>query len=394
MALQDFIKKFKKNILRFWDSDDSKISIIRDVLVAFVIVFIVLIALWSYTGQWFSAPMVAIESGSMMHIDEPFGRYGTIDAGDMVLLVNVDEKSDVTPFSDKENKYYGKYGDVIIYKPDGSNIRDQIIHRAMCWVEVKNNGSQKTYTINGTSVIDHPADEELYLPELGIRSQDNKPKRVNWDHSGFITKGDNPISNPTCDQIGGISNQPVKLNWISGKARCEIPWIGAINLLFNDIFSGKNTIQNVPKDSKDCLTVLLEVLVLIPVGLDLQTYYKEKKKKLFKISKSKKNESVFNKEKETLVDTNLKQSNLSLLTILIYYWIATSVLIAVSIFIITTTTGFFLHLAIAFFVHIMLLYLVNLECKLINLKNLKLWIMLIALTGPIGITILYLTRFE
>ena len=70
--------KLKEQFLRFWHSDNEKISIVRDILVALTAVAIVLLLLWSYTGQWFGAPMVAIESGSMMHDNEPFGRFGTI----------------------------------------------------------------------------------------------------------------------------------------------------------------------------------------------------------------------------------------------------------------------------------------------------------------------------
>ena len=86
MTYEDILGKFKQKLIKFWRSDDSKISLIRDVIVALILVLIILTALWTYTGQWFGAPMVAIESGSMMHQDEPFGRFGTINAGDMVLL--------------------------------------------------------------------------------------------------------------------------------------------------------------------------------------------------------------------------------------------------------------------------------------------------------------------
>jgi len=279
MNVKNSFQNYKKMFLRFWHSDDSKISVIRDIFVAFLIVFIILLALWTYTGQWFGAPMVAIESGSMMHLDEPFGRLGTIDAGDMVLLVKVDSKNDVVTYGsqDGNNRYYGKFGDVIIYKPDGNENRDQIIHRAMCWVEVNYYGSEKTYTIEECGVINQSADQPLYCPDFGIFSASNNPINVDWSHSGFITKGDNPQSNPTCDQIGGITNEPVKPEWISGKARLELPWIGTINLLFNDIFSGKNTVSNVPEDSIICLVVLIAFLISVPIILDIVSYYKEKK---------------------------------------------------------------------------------------------------------------------
>ena len=270
-------KQFKILLLRFWRSEDDKVALIRDVLVAFLIVFMILLALWTYTGQWFGAPMVAIESGSMMHLNEPFGRLGTIDAGDMVLLVKVNSKNDISPYCVSNDWQYGKKGDVIVYKPMNNPYSDQIIHRAMCWVDVEYNGSQKTYTIEGTNIVNHPASEPLYLPELGIWNYiRNTSITVNWSHSGFITKGDNPISNPTCDQLGNICDEPVKLDWISGKARGELPWIGTINLFFNDIFGGKHTVKNVPPDSLICLVLLIAFLVSIPVSMDIYAYYKEK----------------------------------------------------------------------------------------------------------------------
>ena len=85
------MKKIKNKLVYFWKTDNNKISIVRDILVAFLLVLIILSALWVYTGQWFGAPMVAIESGSMMHLDEPYGRIGTINAGDMVLIQMIRE---------------------------------------------------------------------------------------------------------------------------------------------------------------------------------------------------------------------------------------------------------------------------------------------------------------
>jgi signal peptidase len=264
--------KFKLKFMKFWHSDDSKISLIRDVLFAFFLVFIILLALWTYTGQWFAAPMVAIESGSMMHPNEPFGRVGTIDAGDMVFLVKVNGKADVVSHAMKDgNTYqYWDYGDVIVYRPYGDETRDQIIHRAMAWVEY--NEEYKTYTVEGyeeqnTNVT------SITIPELSLnRFTPRNP------HSGFITKGDNPFTNPTTDQEGGICEDLIKPEWISGKARGELPWIGTLNLIFNDIIGGKSTLQNVPGDSITCLIILIVVLVSIPISLDVYGYFKEKRK--------------------------------------------------------------------------------------------------------------------
>lgn len=287
MSFRDSINPVKNLFFRFWKNEDPKISLIRDVFVAFLIVLVIVSALWAYTGQWLGSPMVAIESGSMMHNDEPFGRLGTIDAGDMVLLVKVNTKEDVLPrgsdikgpFASKSpgDYHYGEYGDVVVYRPYGDPDRDQIIHRAMCWVEyheeygtytVEEYGIYNETSLGGSSLVGNRKIKE----DLGLSNY--RPS-----NSGFITKGDNPNTNPTCDQEGGICTDPIKVEWISGKARCELPWIGTINLFFNDIFSQKNTLANVPGDSKFCLIVLIVVLISIPVTLDLNTHFKSKKQK-------------------------------------------------------------------------------------------------------------------
>ena len=275
------LERFKKLFLRFWRSEDSKISLVRDVFVALLFVLIILIALWSYTNQWFGSPLVAIESGSMMHLDEPFGRLGTIDAGDMVLLVKVENQNDVIPYASSEHYNYGKKGDVVIYHPDGNLNRDQIIHRAMCWIEVEHEGSETFYTIEEYGIIHQNSSQSLYIPECGIwNPTSDSSVKIDWfENSGFITKGDNPETNPTCDQLGGISKQPIKVEWISGRASVELPWIGTINLLFNDLTSGgtKSTLGNVPSDCLICFVILIAVLISIPVGLDIYSYYKDRK---------------------------------------------------------------------------------------------------------------------
>jgi len=276
------LKRIKDLFLRFWRSDNGKISLLRDILVALIAVLIILTALWAYTGQWFGTPMVAIESGSMMHEDEPYGRLGTIDAGDMVLLVKVNNRDDVVPYCEaieQGNKgihTYGLYGDVIVYRRLGDTDDDQIIHRSMCWVDVEINESGNLYTIEEYDIYD---EETINIPELGLH---NKKPNPAWTHSGYITKGDN---NDVIDQISDICPQPVKLEWISGKARSELPWIGTINLFFNDLTSGRftgdgdgksPTVNNVPEDCLVCLFILIVILISIPISLDLYDYYREK----------------------------------------------------------------------------------------------------------------------
>jgi signal peptidase len=263
-------------VTKFLQSDDEKISLFRDIVVALAAVLLVLIILWTYTGQWFAAPMVAIESGSMEHPNPPFGRYGTIDAGDMVLVVNVDSYDDLIAhgenfggaqaLGDPNNFYYSDWGDVIIYKPLGRDDVSQIIHRLMCWVDVYTVGDQTRFTIEEYGVINVSS---INIPELGLRN--SKPA---WTHSGYLTKGDN---NNVVDQISDICPQPVKLTWITGKARLEIPWLGTINLLFEDIINGKNTVSNVHEDSIICLAIVIAILIAIPILLDLKDFFRNRK---------------------------------------------------------------------------------------------------------------------
>jgi signal peptidase len=266
----------KELFIRFWKSDDSKISLLRDVVLALLAVLIILLVLWTYTGQWFAAPMVAIESGSMEHPDSPFGRLGTIDAGDMVLVQKVTKRTDVVPHggpiegtqAENGEKTYGDYGDVIIYKPLGRTDVSQIIHRCMCWVDVYENNGETTYTIVDYGFYNATT---LTIPQLGL--QNYHPQ---WTHSGFLTKGDN---NEVIDQISDICPEPVQVDWVSGKGRSEIPWLGTINLFFEDLLHGKNTVGNVHEDSLICLAIVIAILVSIPITLDVYDYLKKKKKK-------------------------------------------------------------------------------------------------------------------
>jgi len=165
---------------------------------------------------------------------------------------------------------YGNYGDVIIYRKEGRTDVDQIIHRAMCWIDYNDDG---TYTVESYDLYNVSS---ITIPELELRGY--KPS-----HSGYITKGDNPVTNYRSDQAGGICSEPIKLSWVTGKARGELPWIGTVNLLFNDIISGafwnnriKPTVFNVPQDSMICLVLLITVLISIPISMDVHEWYHRK----------------------------------------------------------------------------------------------------------------------
>jgi signal peptidase len=387
MTSNDKIRKNIKNkLVYFWRTDNNKISIVRDILVAFLLVLIILTALWTYTGQWLGAPMVAIESGSMMHLDEPYGRIGTINAGDMVLLVKVNKRSEISTYIDKDsdNQYYGKYGDVIVYRPYGDVNRDQIIHRAMCWVDYDD--EYGTYTVEGYGVINQTS---ITIPELGL----NKYVVSRNPHSGYITKGDNPVTNDRADQApGGICNEPIKLEWVSGKARGELPWIGTLNLLFNDIIGGKNTIGNVQTDCISCLILLLEFLIFIPISLDAKSHYKFRKEQLLGVKKNPQFEiNNIGSSQQKITDRSLLES---LASVLIVYWMAFILLIIIYMFFIVGFIGLVIHFIFGILVHIMFLYIFNISGRLLKTGDLRNWLILVIFTGPIGMTIFYFVQLN
>lgn len=259
--------------------------IARDLMVAALVIVVLMGTLWGYTGQPVgSAPLVVVESGSMMHPDPPFGRIGTIDPGDLILVrsVDADEARDsiVTRFGAKASpdqgnpgegsrEGYGHPGDVIIFSQDECSGPGQppIIHRAMTWVEVHGDGTFSYHDENG---VWQERRDQVELPAL---SSDQ------FSTSGWVTQGDNPTTNRAPDQAGICRNQLVEADWLVGKARGEIPWLGLLKF----IVSGNNvghdaewcTVINAhaPCDSFAMLWISIGVVIAIPLAWDLTQRY-------------------------------------------------------------------------------------------------------------------------
>ncbi len=68
-------------------------------------------------------------------------------------------------------------------------------------------------------------------------------------HAGYITKGDNPGTNPLYDQQGDISYlQPVNKEWMIGVARFQrIPLLGYISLIPRKLLGYKLTVSGMKK---------------------------------------------------------------------------------------------------------------------------------------------------
>lgn len=278
--------RVKGGFLKFWRSKNPRVAAVRDIAVAGGIVLLLLASIWVYTGQPFpsQAPLVVVESGSMMHgrcpsgeqrncdsaisaKDPSGGRVGTIDPGDLVLVKDVDGYGDVeTAFGGGDRSGYGGHGDVIVYKKEerygaAPSSGTPIIHRAMLLIEVAD-GCQPLHadparacvfripeTCNvqlfATFVEEGPNWQEycagssapirlrLHRGDLHLELQAfpcEGGSCPNEFHSGFITKGDNNLGFDQSRSSQPITCCPVDLAHVVGKARGEIPWFGLIKL--------------------------------------------------------------------------------------------------------------------------------------------------------------------
>ena len=252
----------------------------KDLLYAVLIVAGVLGVLTLYTHVW--PPMVVVESGSMMHADADvsYGRIGTIDPGDMVLVKEVDGPEDVETFAEGGDTRYGKPGDVVVYYANNNTGRTPIIHRAITYVTVEGSGNERTYRLvwNGQErVFDSRG---ILIPELGFDAAHFPDGGYKPPRSGFITKGDNPVTNRLADQAMGLS-AIVEPSWIQGKARGELPWFGLIKLALSacpripcnqDGAPAGWTIvgyATAPKDLWVMLAVALAAVIFVPIGYDM-----------------------------------------------------------------------------------------------------------------------------
>ena len=179
----------KSAIHTFRKSDNFWISLTRDILTVALAVLIFASFSQVAFGMW--TPMVAIESGSM----EPH-----MNIGDIVFIENAD-RTVIIPNQPDNGDYlsFEGSGDVILYRPYGKEDATPIIHRAMYYVE---------------------KGEPMWTS--------GPPAPCN----GYITKGDNSVTNTHFDQQGDISYHiPIKEEWIIGVARYKIPYVGYLRLL-------------------------------------------------------------------------------------------------------------------------------------------------------------------
>lgn len=273
------LDELRGSLRRFMRDDRPSVAIPRDVLLVLLVLGVLMAGLWVYTAQPFptTSPLVVVESGSMMHPDPPYGRVGTIDPGDLVLVKAVDGREDiVTAYGPGDRTGYGGKGDVIVYRPNDRVDATPIIHRAMTWVEVRPGVDSE-----GDPDLRydyHDERGELLTDQRSVTMESMGIRNMRPEESGFITKGDNPRTNAVADQVSHIPGRLVEADWVVGKARGEVPWLGLVKLALsgNPVpaeAEGQCRILLAwsPCDTWVMLGVSFGTLVLVPFALE-KTY--------------------------------------------------------------------------------------------------------------------------
>ena len=263
---------------------------LRDAGVALILVVLVLVSMFAYTGLW--PPIVVIESNSMMHGTDNLSHIGAIDTGDLVLVRKVTKPSDISTFMDglsSGHRTYGDYGDVVIYWKGGSHLGTPIIHRALIYLQANPDGtsyssaSLRNAPTSEWAVTNHSDVWNHLTSALIIKNISYNRISVSIDiagliqgaarlgeapSSGFITKGDH---NPLTDQVYW-GPTPIDISWIVGKARGEIPWFGLLKL-----WSTHTLGSPAPSNSVRDMWIALGLIVISPLAVDFALSIREKR---------------------------------------------------------------------------------------------------------------------
>ncbi|MCA1811111.1 MAG: S26 family signal peptidase [Halobacteriales archaeon] len=277
MARDGWLKAKAPRLHRFWTRQDKPLPLLREALVGVLLIALLLTTLFAATAQPFprGSPVVVVTSGSMMHCTNghpplgrdctpiSYGRIGTIDPGDLIFVRRVSAAGDVATKAQDRARHYGDAGDVVVYHRGGSTTATPIIHRALFYLTVNPDG---TYTVAELGLDHVPSlDQPAVVRLAGCTLAAQGSHAWGAADSGFITRGDN---NPAADQCPGISlSGPARTEWLLGKARGELPWVGLVKLFVDDLRGPSSNFGAAGTDSKVMLLVGVGVLVALPYGV-------------------------------------------------------------------------------------------------------------------------------
>jgi signal peptidase len=228
------------------------------------------------------SPVSVVMSSSMQH-DNNKSQIGIIDTGD-VMIVQDPNKIEIQTFIEgtiSGYKSFGDYGNVIIYERGGE--KNPVIHRAILWIEYDpdnecwsipslkdyqgewscSTGSKDYNRLNGSvsfvGLTQSKKNVTLYL--------ENMEKS-----SGYITMGDNPVTNIGFDQPFSTLNHPVSLEEIRSVAAVEIPWMGIVKVY---ISSDKQSFLSHVPNSIACVVMLFVTIFALIYCCDFYRVRKE-----------------------------------------------------------------------------------------------------------------------
>jgi len=241
----------------FRTSENPGIEFAREIIWVVAVVAGIALILYLASGTW--PAVVTIESESMVP---------HMNVGDLVFVVGADRYGELQTWETGRDTGYmkfGDYGDVLIYSPNGAQGSlipglgggvHPIIHRAMGATEEGTGIPVYYYFYMGRSspsrYLPVTVNDNFWLLEDGtivarIENGIIVPDRANITpedgyiiisdqlskNGGYLTKGDNNVRS---DQGSYLSRrelgviQPVKPEWIVGKALFAIPLLGYIPL--------------------------------------------------------------------------------------------------------------------------------------------------------------------
>ena len=280
-------------------------NLLREMMLAVAMIAFLVLGLWAHTGTM--PPLVVVESSSMIH--EENGEVGSIDAGDLILVMDTPYDNIVTfaEASDRQNNHFGykthgMEGDVIIYERNGESSSTPIIHRALFKAEIGsstdavqgecesgtkwNNLCILSWTVPGSDQIEverinlvFDGDKVGKYSCAGVAAQHGSEwysvENYTPINPGYITLGDNNDCNDdqgVFEFAQGLSSlhsgiiKPVQDDWVIGVSGAEIPWLGTVKLMV----SGGNSpgVSQVPGLSFIFLFVFIGVVLLTPVIVD------------------------------------------------------------------------------------------------------------------------------
>jgi signal peptidase len=244
-------------IERFRTSENPGVAFARELLWVAAVVAGIALALFLISGTW--PAVVTIESESMVP---------HMNVGDLVFVVSADRFGELQTWEGgRASGYmkYGDYGDVLIYAPNGAGGSlipglgggvHPIIHRALAeasdespipvyYYFFRGMSSPNEYLairiVNNAWELDDGTvvariENGMIIPDAGNISQDQGyilTSELVAEQGGYITKGDNNVRS---DQGSLLSRtdlgiiQPVRDEWVVGKALFAIPLLGYIPL--------------------------------------------------------------------------------------------------------------------------------------------------------------------